>query len=343
MKAVCVFLIVLTALAHAGYGEAIRVLPELVAPSFLDSDGDSLFVLDQYTVYVYSLENFSLVKSFGKQGEGPGELMTQPDLPITMMVHGDQVILNSFNKMVRFSNTGEFVDEKKIPFILSQMIPFGDHYAVTKFSRLPDGSSKVGVLLLDESLDTVKTIFEASLLNDQGRGRIAYPLLTVFIRVAGGRLYVHNQQEGLRIRVFNRDGNQVGEIEHAYEKIITDAEYKKTKMAWLLRQPAVRRAPEEIIKKWIYFLDELPALVHFTVKEGRIYAQTSRTRAGGSESEFFILDLTGKILDKRFLPNAKPETIRINPAANYTFTGDGYYYLRETEDEEWELCVEKLK
>ena len=331
------------ALALAGYGKAIRVLPELVFPSFLETDGQNIFIMDQVQVYVYSLEDYKLAGQFGKQGEGPGELMTQPDLPATMLVHGDHVILNSFNKMVTYTKSGEFVAEKKIPFILSQMIPFGKYYAVSKFNRLADGGSKVSVLLLDETLETVKEVYETSLLNDQGRGRVAYPLLTVYIRVADDKLYVYNQQEGFKIRLYDPAGEPVGEIEHAYEKIKTGADYKKTKMEWLLKQPAAKQVPEEILKKWVYFLDELPVLIHFLIKDKKIYAQTSRARNSESESEFFVLDLSGKVLGKRFLPNAKPESIRINPAANYTFDQDRYLYLRETEDDEWELCVEVLK
>jgi len=314
-----------------------RVLPELINPSMMETDGERLFILDGINVYVYALDDFRLMKKFGKQGEGPGELMTQPDLPLNMYVHKDRVIVNSSRKLAYFDKEGQFVKETKIPYLVSQIIPLKkNQLAVTKFNRRNDGSSILTVLLTDEDMNPIKTVYSNELLNDQGRGKIAWPLLSIQIQSRENHLFVFDQQLDFQIGIYDWDGNKVKEIKKDYTNVeITDA-YKKQTLEWIKIQPALRNAPEEI-KKMIYFLKYLPVMNHCLVRDNKIYIQTSRLIE--DKVEFFVLDFSGRVLKQTYLPNAKPESIRLNPAANYTFHQNHYYYLLENQDEEWELNI----
>ena len=54
-------------------GQSI-VLPEIMQPSDLIVDGNHLYILDKdYSISMYNIPSFKLVKKFGKRGEGPGE------------------------------------------------------------------------------------------------------------------------------------------------------------------------------------------------------------------------------------------------------------------------------
>ena len=320
--------------------ETIRELPQLITPSIIDCDGERIFILDGVAVYVYSQKDFQLIAKFGKRGEGPGELMTQPDLPIYMQLYEDQVLLNSFNKLIYFSNEGKFIKKMKIPFLASQIIPLKKVFAVSKCNRRNDGSSIMTVFLADENLNQVKEIYQTELLNDQGRRKIAWPLLNIQIQEDGERLYVFDQQKGFQVDVYNHSGEKISEIKKNYEKIRITEDYKKKIMDWLKLQPAFRSAPEEI-KKMIYFLDYFPVMDHCLVRNQRIYIQTYLRQ--DPHVEFIVLDVTGKELKKMFLFNAKPESVRLSPGAGYTFHGDRFYYLAENDDEEWELHIQKIQ
>lgn len=328
-------LILLLVLVFPVFSEQLAVLPELTRPSMMEISGDELFVLDGMEVLVYSLTDFKFLRKFGKQGEGPGELMFNPELPLCMLFDKEHVVLNSFNKMIHFTKAGKMVKEVKLPPITMQAIPFGENYAVTKFTRNTEGEGSIDVILLDGEMKELKTLTTTKLLNSFKKRQIAVPFMSVFIRSASDKLYAFAHQKGLHIDVFDLDGKPLKPVEHAYEKIKVTEPYKKKTFEWLKAQPAFKNVPEEL-KKMIFFPEYLPVLQHFMVKEGKIYIETTRTEKG--KAEFIILDLDGKLLKRNFLPDNTIETIRGTPAANYTFAGDKYYYLVDNADEEeWEL------
>ena len=46
---------------------------ELSRPSMFLVEFERIYILEDATVYIYSLKNKNLIKKFGKAGEGPGE------------------------------------------------------------------------------------------------------------------------------------------------------------------------------------------------------------------------------------------------------------------------------
>lgn len=339
MKSILYFLLIFTIMLPT-FSESGVVLPELINPSMMFCDGQNYYILDGITVYIYSKQALKLLHQVGKRGEGPGELVSSPDLPVSLQLHQDNIVLNSFNKIIFFSKTGKMIWEKKIPFICFQIIPIQNKFAVTKFNRHNDGSSVASVILLDRNLKELKTLYSAKLLNDQGRGKIAFPLLSVFIQCYQDKIFVFDQKREFIIDIFDIVSNKTIAIKREYEKIPITKAYKKEKSAWLKLQPAIKSAPQEI-HQMIYFLEFLPVMRHFIVKQDKIFIQTSRTQQ--SNAEFFILSLSGKMIKELYLPDAKIDAIRANPAATYTFHDYSYHYLKENEDEEWELHVKKIK
>ncbi len=319
-------------------GKKLSRLSELTNPSIMKSDGEQIYVLDGYQISIYSLKDYKMLNKFGKKGEGPGELLAQPDLPLTMSLENDYIIVNSFNKIVCFSKKGAYIKEKKIPFLAMQVLPFGKGYAASKFSRNSDGSGTLDISLYDAKFKSIKTISNSKVLNDQGKGKISFPILGAHLRVADNTLFIVDQRKDFQLDIYGLDGEQINTITNKYKKIKITKEYKKEKMEWLKLQPAFKRAPERI-KKMIYFLDFLPAIDHFLVNDNRIYLQTSNHKK--KKVEFFILNKNGNIEKQVMLPNAKIESIRPTPAANYFFKKGAYYFLKEVE-EEWELHRVKL-
>lgn len=334
-KIVFLVLLVLLIFASHGFPGKLSVLAELSNPGVIEIDGDELFVLDDVQVYVYSLQDYRFLRKFGKKGEGPGELLPAPDLPITMQVSKEYVLLHSFNKMIYFTKTGKMIKEKRIPFIVFQVIPFGKNYAVTKFIRTNEGGSQVSVLIFSAEFKELKNLYETALLNDQGKGKIAFPLTSVYIQCLDNQLFLVDQQKEFEIQRFDLEGNRLTPIKKAYQKIKVTEAYKKESWEWIKLQPAYKNAPG-IVERMLYFLEYLPVTKNFLAKNNKIYLQTYKTK--DSLYEFFILDINGTVLKTVFLPGAKKESIRPNPAVTYAFKDNKYYYLEENlDEEEWEL------
>lgn len=318
-----------------GFSEKLSVLAELTNPTIIEIDGEELYVLDDVEVFVYSLQDYSFLRKFGKKGEGPGELLPQPDLPLMMQVRKEDVLLYSFNKMIYFSKTGKMIKEKKIPFLTFQIIPFGKNYAAAKFNRNNQGGSQVSVLLFNDEFKELKNLYETTLPNDMGKGKIAFPFLTVYIQCSDNQLFVVDQQKDYEIQRFDLEGNRLKTIKKEYQKVKTTEVYKKESLEWMKLQPAYKTLPD-VFKKMIYFLEYLPVIKNFLAKNNKIYLHTYKTKK--NLSEFFILDVNGTVLETVFLPGAKKERIRPNPAVTYAFKDNKYYYLEENiDEEEWEL------
>ena len=94
-KHIAVFLIALISLSASLSPKMLAVLPEVNNATMMDISGSELFIMDNVEVLVYSMKDYRLLRKFGKRGEGPGELLTLPDVPFTMTVHDEKIILNS--------------------------------------------------------------------------------------------------------------------------------------------------------------------------------------------------------------------------------------------------------
>lgn len=69
MKKVGLILILLLFI-NLVFAAKITTFPDLLKPGRLIVDGKQIFITEGTTIRIYSLEDFSLQKKFGKMGEG---------------------------------------------------------------------------------------------------------------------------------------------------------------------------------------------------------------------------------------------------------------------------------
>ena len=75
------------------YSEKVAVLNEIMKPSLSFAvDGTQLYIPEEGQIFIYSTNDYKLVKKFGKAGEGPQEFRLHPRLPMTIDASGE----NSF-------------------------------------------------------------------------------------------------------------------------------------------------------------------------------------------------------------------------------------------------------
>ena len=74
MKKTGLFLLILFITTFAFTG-VVKTFPDLMRPGRIMVDKDKLYILEFPHIYIYSLDDFRLIKKFGRQGEGPQEFM----------------------------------------------------------------------------------------------------------------------------------------------------------------------------------------------------------------------------------------------------------------------------
>ena len=55
------------------FPDKAATLPEVMKPQYMLVEDNRLYISEQSSIAMYSMENFKLVKRIGRKGEGPGD------------------------------------------------------------------------------------------------------------------------------------------------------------------------------------------------------------------------------------------------------------------------------
>ena len=124
------FILAITHFAAFTTAEKIGILEGILQPAGVAVRGDEAFILDGASVSVFSLDDLRLLRKFGREGQGPGEVETTPWLKNLLYVSNDNVVIDSVNKIVIFSRSGSLIKELRRSEQFTQMIPDSVHFAV---------------------------------------------------------------------------------------------------------------------------------------------------------------------------------------------------------------------
>ena len=122
---VIVLFLVLSPAAHAG---KVATLKEIKQPKGLYVDKTQLYITENATIFIYSLDDFKLIKKFGQKGQGPQEFQTLPHVPVSIDVTTDKIIAGSIRKVSYFTKKGEFINEVRAKTLALKIKPCGDGF-----------------------------------------------------------------------------------------------------------------------------------------------------------------------------------------------------------------------
>lgn len=353
------FLLIFLLCVSYGFPRKLGALPEIMKPGMIDVYDDELFVIEGATIYLYSLKDLSLIRKFGKMGEGPGELKVRPGWQTTIITYPGHILVECSNKIIFFSKEGKLIKEKRKSELVAQFIPVGKHFVAKRYYM--DSKTRIQymrIVLLDQELKEIKELyrqkwfqqirpnkyspnsFEVLLFSD-------YTNFTVF----DDKIFIDESPKGFFIEVFDSKGKKLYQIEKEYEKIkVTDA-HKKAALAEYEQDERTRRmikfkgSFKELLKDiGVLFPKFKPAIDDFIVCDNKIYVQTFAQK--DNKVKYIIMDLKGKILDEVYLPiTRKPGSEeRLQGARFHTINHNKLYYLVENEEtEEWELYIEVIE
>jgi hypothetical protein len=94
----CMMCLVLFPIVYL-YPEVLTNFPDTGKPYELRIDSGYIYITDQYSVLVYDMKTFKLVKKLGDKGEGPQEFKAYPKITFT----SDRLILCDIYKIIIYS------------------------------------------------------------------------------------------------------------------------------------------------------------------------------------------------------------------------------------------------
>ena len=304
----------------------VYLLNEISNPRMIKVDNSRLYVSDQCSVFIYSLNDYKIISRMGQRGEGPGEFMSNP----VIQVLESKLLLSTTRKICYFSKTGEYLEEKRNTDFFTEVFQVGEVFAVLKwdFDQKEIGTS---IWICNDQLQESKLLYKSpgkvSLeYNAKDPVNLVYPKLKIVCHK--DRIYLLPKTKDFYIEAYDTTGKQVLVIKRDYDKIkITDHHKLKLKRAfWSI--PAVKKRISKHKKRDYIFPEYFHAINDMDISDNTLYIKTFFTK--NNKEEYILLNLDGKYLKKVYLPEA---------ARNYfSFNNNRFYYITENFDEEaWEL------
>lgn len=318
--------------------EKLGVLQDVLAPEgFVVSLGE-VFVLEEATVFVYSLSDLRLKRRFGREGQGPGEVQVTPWLSNLLYVYPDKVVIDSVDKIVEFSREGDFIKEVRRSELFTQMIPLAEYYVVRKRVQDPKEKRQYSTISwFDPDTNTTKELYRQPFAAQRSQVEMAPD--SIHFQVYQDKIFVEQSLDGFAIDVFDSRGASLHSINHDFDKVAVTREDRNELEEALRLDPMMNMGPESWAKfksqtKMIY-PDAYPAIQDLVIADNKIYVQTYKRH--NSRNQFIIMDLKGDILGEVYLPEVR------KPGYTEQMMGTGvrlfciekgkYYYI--IEKDEW--------
>jgi hypothetical protein len=315
--------------------EVATTLDDLLKPDALFADKTQLYVGEGANVFIYSLNDYSKIKQFGKEGEGPKEFKVKQFIPLSLFIdtQSDQLIISSLNKVSFFSKSGDFIKEQKVRsnFSMPNFKLLGKHMVRSGYARR-DKVNFSTLVLYDAQLNKVKEVFSAKSTFQRGGKMNPLRRPTQYAAdTAANRLFVA-PGDG-KIYVFNEQGNQTITITPKMEKIRLTDDHKNSIYEYYQTDPRMKRF-WNFMKERIEMPSDLPLIHYIKASDAHIYVVTYQRRE--DSVRVLVYDKTGKLTADAFPAFHYKNFIEAFP---FTIKNNKLYQLVENDDEEWELHV----
>jgi hypothetical protein len=309
-------------------------MPGLVYPDELQVSGNRMYIGEFPYVWIFSNDDFRLLKKIGRKGEGPKEF-TQYLVPIA---NKDKLIVSSQGKVTFFTREGEYISEKKINIGGASFKPLGNFYGVYAYAR-EDKTDYRTIDVYDNTFKKIKELYRYRLwLQQRGPKKGAYVIDSFRFRF---KVLEHNlvwtDMKDFIVYIWDSKTDRVKAIKQEYEPVkITEDDIKSFHR--VLNKPHSRKFYLQI-KPNIKFPTYFPPTKGLAVADNKIYVYTYKQK--GELTEFYIFNMAGELVKKTYLNLKGGVTPEQYP---FCFGNDKLYQLVESEDgEDWELQITKIQ
>lgn len=335
-KNIIVIFFLSAALGHFSSASEVVPLPDLLKPHQIAVDDNQLYITEKASVYIYSLDDFSLKKKFGRKGEGPQEFMISPTDGVIVDVQTDNILVNSLKKLSIYTKDGNFIKEIKIVTpMISGIYPLGNQYVGAGFKE----ENKIffnTINMYDANLNKGKTIYTVKGALQVGKeiDPIAATNSNLFV-THGDRIFITGKDNS--IHVFAGNGSKLSEIDYRYPRVSITEERKNRYINFFKMSPRFKRGWERF-KHLIKFPTYFPIVRNLIAADHKLYVLTYEEEQ--DNRKFYIFSFDGKLIKKTMLP--LPEMNALSPYP-YAVKKNKLYQVVENDDaEEWELHITEI-
>ncbi len=321
------------------YPAAAEILfPDLVNPDSILIYKNTLMITDGESVSLYNLKDLTLVKKFGKKGEGPREFKFGAGgvVKLHSQLTDDRIIINSQNRITFFKSDGEYLKEKNIRSGFN-FISFGNGYV--GYSVLnKDKIMFLAINLYNDELNLNREIFRKEYYVQPakkfnliragfGNKRRAY------YQVYKDKLYVEGENN---IHVFDLSGKEVTVISPEFNRSSVKKDHVK-----IILEDLKKLFPSQIMQKLIkkngFFPEKFPVRA-FLIADDLIWIPTYQIKNG--KTLFIITDLKGTIIRKGYFSFSSRSLLIPYP---FTINKEKVYQLIDNDDDAWTLIISKME
>lgn len=318
------------------YAKNAATLIGLEKPFFLEVDGDRMFITDGPIIYIYSLTDFTLLKKFGKEGEGPGEFKISPltnNFSVHICLQPGQILVNSMGRISYFTRDGKYLKEIQTGAQLGVYQPLGNDFVGAGMAQ-EDKTNYITVNIYDASFKKKVELYRTEMVFQMGKDIDPFAITSIVPHVYDNKVFIKDKGD---IHVFDSSGKKQYSITYQYDKIKVTKPDRENVHSWYKANPMTKDF-YPIIKERLKFPDYFPDIRFYTVANQKVYVLTYKKSDG--KSEFVIFDVKGKFLKKIMLPFGERDKFFFSP---YIIKKDTLYQLIENDEiEEWELHITKI-
>ncbi len=270
----------------------------------VDSE-NNLYILSSRTEkdFIFKFDsNGKLLSTFGRKGEGPGELIRPRSLLIGAR---DEiaVAVGRINKLSIFSKDGKLIQEKKFNSFKGNVMgayPLENNQYLLAMHEYPTKENSFCTQyyfsLCNNKLEELKEFDRVQIPFPEFHDKFEGTYHTFFGCISDGKVFTAFQDRGYEIRVYDLQGNLIRKIRKKYTPAPVPEEYKKKYMM------AFMRPRDAEIRKKIYFPDFMPPLhSFFTDDEGRVFVMTYDQGENPGEYIYDIFNKDGIFIGRKNL------------------------------------------
>jgi hypothetical protein len=298
----------------------------------VDTDGN-IYIMSiqekENQIFKFSASG-DFIKSFGRYGQGPGELGHPSYLTITSAAVLVSDPMNT--KLVYYDTDGELVKEIRTDLNIPLIHPLKNSCFVV-FGRMhPDPEAKTleyPVELCDEKFQLLKTLDVYRMENSRLTRRISGVPFGAGLCLSEDLIFTADETSGYEIRVHNVDGNLVRKIRKDYKRIPVSGEFKKQALEKM----------DQRVREYVYFPENFPPFqTIFASSDGHLFVLTYKR--DDKSGEFFI-DVFNP--DGIFIHRLSADILlNSRTPINAVVKNKRLYYIREKENGFCQFVVEKI-
>ncbi len=322
-----IFIIFIFTVFSFSTGKVIADFPDLLNPDRMVLGNEKIYIVQDFSIHIYSMKDYSLIKKVGKKGEGPGEYVGYT----WVSLYENKLFVNSAGKLSIYDTNGELIRELRSNDSASgRFTPLKEKFIGRGIELDKDRNRFTLLNIYDKNLVREKTIVREPHRSSFEKGIVVVFDTTFTFHVLGDNLYLVNGRD-FKIDVYGKSLKKEKTIQLNYKRVKFGEKDKNKVLENLRTNPRLKSFADEILKRQRY-PEFYPAILGLYDNGKYLFVMTHRWE--GDNIEFMIFDDNGKFVKQLFIPFEMKSLYRAYP---WDIKGDRFYQLIENEDEDWKL------